>query len=371
VLGPVVRLWRATGDERFLDFARFVAARLEGESGPRVASSLRAGRGVHEVANGKAYEMLSVLCGRLDLARATGEEEIADAATVAFEDIVKHHLYVTGGLSFEEYFRAPATAPSTGDVSETCALVTWMQLCAELFKLTGERRFLAPFERAAWNHLLAAQRPDGAAFCYFTPLAGRRIHRTDLTCCGSSGPRGLALVPQLIFAVRAPSQVEVHLLIDAHAKLAIEGGHAELTLSTNFVSPAPDDYPRRAKLVASTTAACDLVVHAPTWARRVTFHGSAPRRLEGGADDAFRVRLEPGAARNFSLEVHELASRFEMGRGRESGRQARLLGPLVLARSAGSGEVARPDGTRELPHVPFFMPSPDESPLAVWQEPAS
>jgi len=374
VLVAIVGLHRATGEERFLEFARWIAQRLDAEGGPRIAAALRAGRGVHEIANGKAYEMLSCLCGLLDLARATGEEAHADAAKLAFEDVVRGQLLLTGGLSFEEHFRAPGTVPSVGDLSETCALVTWMQLCAGLFRLTGERRFLAPFERAAWNHLLAAQRPDGGAFCYFTPLAGPRRYRTDLNCCGSSGPRGLALVPQLVFAVRRPALVEVHLLIDAKGRLEVARGTVELSLATNWSQPSPGSYPRRAKLLATSDVPCELVVHAPTWARRTILQplggesgGGAARPAEGGPDAPFRLRLEPGTTRRFAIEVHELVSRFEIGGGREAGRQARLAGPLVLARAdpppAHAGEVADAE-----PFVPFFFAAPDDAPLRVWQE---
>ncbi len=360
VLVAIVKLFRATGEERFLDFARFVARRLsDEEGGPRIGAGLRAGRGVHEIGNGKAYELLSCLCGFVDLSRVSGEREFAEAAKLAFDDVVRHQLYVTGGLSFEEHFRAPGTAPSVGDVSETCALVTWMQLCVELFRFTGEQHFVAPFERAAWNHLLAAQRQDGSAFGYFTPLAGARRWRDDFNCCGSSGPRGLELVPQLVAAVqepllgeaRAPARVELPLLIDARARIAVAGGRVELEVATNFGSCEPLDAPRRATISARSDVGCELVVHAPSWARRTTFDG----REE---ESPCRVRVVPGAPRELVVLVLEPAADFELGHGRESGRRARLLGPLVLA---------RPGGRVEAPLVPFFTAG-GETPLQVWEE---
>jgi DUF1680 family protein len=346
VLVAIVRLHRATGDERFAAFARSIVAELEGPRGPRIAAGLSEGRGLHEIGNGKAYEMLSCLCGYVEL----GDDELVAAAIRAFDDAAASHLIVTGGLSFEEHFRAPGTAPSTGEVSETCALVTWMQLGAALFERTGERRFLDPFERAAWNHLLAAQRPDGS-FGYFTPLAGRRLPREGLHCCGSSGPRGLALVPQAVLAVseepRAPPRIDVELWMDARAHVVLGAGRVEIELATDFASASLDSPRRRATLAARSDVACELVLHAPSW--------SHPR-------PPLRHALAPGVAWRTELDF-ERVSPIATGRGRESGRTARLAGPLVLARA----DVPRGSSVGA-PFVPFFRESGDDAPLRVWQE---
>ena len=64
-----------------------------------------------------------------------------------------------------------------------------MQLAIQLLRLTGESRYADTVERIAYNHLLAAQKPDGSALCYFTPLAGQKPYTAAMNCCTSSGPR--------------------------------------------------------------------------------------------------------------------------------------------------------------------------------------
>ena len=76
VLEPMVLLYRVTGDERYLTFARFIADHWEAEKGPRLISSLTANRSVRDTANGKAYEMLSCLVGLTELYRVTGDARI-------------------------------------------------------------------------------------------------------------------------------------------------------------------------------------------------------------------------------------------------------------------------------------------------------
>jgi DUF1680 family protein len=362
VLVGICRLVRATGDRGFLDFAKQIAARFETAGGPQLATSLQAGRGVHETANAKAYEMLSCLTGLVDLARLTNEPRDGEPALRAFDDVVARQLYVTGGLSFEEFFRAPGTLPSVGDVSETCALVSWMQLCAELFRFTGERRFLVPLERALWNHLLAAQREDGAAFCYFTPLAGPRHHREDVNCCGSSGPRGLSLAPQLFFAVkegdapRSTPRVQVNLLGDAVLRTKVGGAAVEVAMATRYPTIGSDTSKWSVAIDAKCAAAIELEVAVPTWAPRATLR-SGDIIKSATAGETIVAPLTAGSATTFELALEGVALKRIEGHGREAGRVAFEHGPFVLARPRGGGAL-----------VPFCTTSDPARPLEVWQE---
>ncbi|MFO1055161.1 MAG: glycoside hydrolase family 127 protein [Planctomycetota bacterium] len=198
VLEPIARLFRMTGDTRYRDFAFAIVAAWDERGGPRIASSLRETGHVAQVANGKAYEMLSNLVGLCELARATGDRRLMEAPLTAWNDIVARELLPTGSASRHEHFvgggRLPSSTPN--NLGETCVTVTWMQLCAQLLELTGEARFAQEIERSAFNHLAAAQRPDGAAWCYYTALRGPKPYDAGITCCSSSGPRGMALLPQ-------------------------------------------------------------------------------------------------------------------------------------------------------------------------------
>lgn len=365
VLVAIARLVRATRDEKLLEFAWRLARRFEEEGGPRLMTSLLAGRGVHETANAKAYEMLSCLAGLVDLADLLGTAKLREPAIRAFDDVVKNHLYVTGGLSFEEYFRAPGTAPSVGDVAETCAVLTWMQLCAALFDATGERRFLEPFERALWNDLLAAQREDGGAFGYFTPLAGPRRWRDDLNCCDSSGPRGLALAPQQIFslqgneATRSAPRVTIQLLADARLRTTVAGADVDVSMATGFPAPGDETAAWTVAIDAKCSAATTLAIALPSWAAGATLRESAaPQRA--GAGETILVSLPAGQPWKFELALDGVALKRIEGHGRESGRVAFEHGPFVLAKPRGGGGL-----------VPFHTAAAAADrgdPLEVWQE---
>jgi hypothetical protein len=201
VLEPMVLLYRATGDARYLRFAQYLVRAWDEPGGPAIASALLQGSPVTKVANGKAYEMLSNLVGLCELSRATGQRRHLQAVLAAWQDIVDKRLYATGTTSQLEYFQPDHDLRDgvQDHVGETCVTTTWIQLNLALLQLTGQARFGDELERSLYNHLTAAQHPAGADWCYFTALQGRKKYDAHITCCHSSGPRGLALAPQTAY----------------------------------------------------------------------------------------------------------------------------------------------------------------------------
>ncbi len=198
ILEPMVLLHRATGDKKYLDFCRYITDIAWDEpGGAGILKTLTTLGKVNKTANGKAYEMLSNLVGLCELYRTTGEKRFLTPCVRAFEDILENQLYITGTMSHGEHFGPDHALPNTSNynVGETCVTVTWIQLCFQLLRLTGEERYAEELERSFYNHLAAAQRPDGREWCYYTPLEGTKPYGPGISCCVSSGPRGMALAP--------------------------------------------------------------------------------------------------------------------------------------------------------------------------------
>ena len=202
VLEPVVLLYRRTGEQRYLMLAHAIVAAIESERGPRILSTLRTHGGVEKVANGKAYEMLSNMVGLCEYARTIGDTDIIRTIEEAATDVIANHTYITGSMSHGEHFHPHGQLPNgtNANVGETCVTTTWIQLCTQLLRLTGKPTYAAQIEKAAYNHLAAAQHPDGRTWCYYTSLDGTKPYTPGINCCVSSGPRAMALLPAL-FAV--------------------------------------------------------------------------------------------------------------------------------------------------------------------------
>ena len=237
VLEPMCRLYRFTADPRHLEFCKYVVRACDQPNGPRIVSTLLEVGGVYRTANGKAYEMLSNFNGLVDLYRLTGETRLLDAVLRGWDDIVRHQLYRTGSLSAREHFQPPGrllTLPSS-NVGETCATVTWLQLNWRLLRLTGEARFGQEIERTVYNHLLAAQDPHNGNISYYTSWVGPKECTNAILCCVSSGPRGIALIPQLVWGVEQGALV-VNLYTPGRAHFQMEGVAVEVISETDFPS---------------------------------------------------------------------------------------------------------------------------------------
>jgi DUF1680 family protein len=82
-------------------------------------------------------------------------------------------------------------------MGEGCVTTTWMQLNMQLFSITGDLRYFNEIEKTVYNQLLGAENPQTGCVSYYTPLMGAKPYSCKITCCLSSVPRGIALIPYL------------------------------------------------------------------------------------------------------------------------------------------------------------------------------
>jgi DUF1680 family protein len=365
VLEPVVLLYRMTADPRYLAFAHYIVASWDETGGPAIVRTLRNERKVGKTANGKAYEMLSNIVGMSELARVTGDRALIDAALNAWADIVATQRFITGTTSRWEHFQADhdLRGDNMAHVGETCVTTTWIQLNLSLLQLTGEARFGNELERSWYNQLAAAQHPGGDDWCYFTALEGRKHYDKDITCCHSSGPRGMALAPLAAYltgrAADGGEMLFVNSFESSHATLVLGGRKVTVEQRSAF----PHQGQATLRLGMAQPAHFGLKVRAPDWARAMSVDGASLR--DGWADiparlwrDGDVVNIRYGLAPRMVLGDHQLVGRAAMG-----------WGPFMLAyeQKANPDVAAPPYLLRHLLRVKSqaaLLPSEPGSPLA-------
>ena len=325
VLEPMALLYRFTGEKRYLDFCSYILRAWEQPNGPRIVSRLLDHQGVDKVGNAKAYEMLSCLNGALELYRTSGDTNLLNAGLNAWQDIVAHRLYLTGAASCREHFQDEFDLPNNDNVGETCVTVTWLQLNAQLLRLTGEARFAEQLEHVALNQLLGAQQPDGAAWGYYVQMEGRKPYSATLDghCCLSSGPRGIALLPT--FAITTDNTGAVINLFDAGtANLTLHDG-TPVTLKIETLYPA--DGRIRITVEPKAKKEFSLKLRVPAW---VQDYSLKPSGAKLGKDGYATLRREWKAGDVVELNL-KLAARVVLGDHLNQGKAAVFYGPLVLA----------------------------------------
>jgi DUF1680 family protein len=197
ILESMTELYRFTGNKTYLDYCYFLVNSFNNPSGPRIITTLDSVGRVDKVANAKAYEMLSNFLGIIKLYRLTNDEQFLKPLEAAWKDIVASRLYITGTASSFEHFQDDSILPATDkdNMGEGCVTTTWVQFNYQLFCITGQMKYLDELERSVYNHLTGAEHPQTGGVSYYTPLIGKKPYRTVITCCMSSVPRGIAMIP--------------------------------------------------------------------------------------------------------------------------------------------------------------------------------
>ncbi len=230
VLEPVVLLYDRTGEKKYRDFAEHIVACWEMPSkrvpaGMRLVEDALAGKAPTQMCAPKAYEMMSCFEGLCELYRVTGLHDYLDACVKLAESILREEATLVGvGTSKEVWFGGAKRQTGLVDKPmETCVTVTWMKLCNQLLRLTGDARYADELEKNLYNGLLSGMMPDGRWWAYFGGLMGFRVPSATqcdvpLSCCVANGPRALMLTPFWVFMQNADGPV-VNLYAPATARI--------------------------------------------------------------------------------------------------------------------------------------------------------
>ena len=219
IIDEFVRLYRFTGERRFLEFASSVVNHF---------SPIVRMQNTQQAPLAHAYNLLGYLGSVVELFAAENAANELRWVEKVWEDFVAQHLYPTGSLGYNELLRmsAPNDTPVENGQperhhQETCATVEWLLLNARLYQATGRVRYMEKMEHTIYNALRAAQSADGMKWMYYTPLRYEKRWFTGPTsCCYWSGPRGIARLPGWVYALDDEGlRVNLYELSDASLRL--------------------------------------------------------------------------------------------------------------------------------------------------------
>jgi len=272
VLEPVALLYERTGEKKYLDFAEHIVACWSAPSkrlpaGMRLVEDALAGKNPDQMCAPKAYEMMSCFEGLCELYRATGQRQYLDASVKLADGIFREEATLVGcGTHNEVWFSG--TKQQTGVVEkpmETCVTVTWMKLCDQLLRLTGDVRYADELEKNLYNGLLGAMMPDGQWWAYFDGLMGVRVPSyvqhadVGLSCCVVNGPRGLMLTPFWAYMQSTDGPV-----VNLYAPGSAQVGTVKLEITGDY--PVTDRV--EIKVTPAKAEEFTLTLRIPAWSER-------------------------------------------------------------------------------------------------------
>ncbi|HWF47803.1 MAG TPA: beta-L-arabinofuranosidase domain-containing protein, partial [Bryobacteraceae bacterium] len=361
VLEPMVYLYEYTGDPRYLDFCKYIVRSWDQPNGPKVASSIESTGSVFKTANGKAYEMLSNLVGLVELYRVTGNSAYLEPAVRAWKDIRDNRLYITGTTSSDEHFKDDHVLPGdeAAHVGEACVTVTWMKLTLELLRISGDQTYADQLERTIYNQLLAAQDAKTGDVCYFTPLNGSKKPTHKITCCTSSEPRGISLIPAATWG-RYGGGI---------AMLTYMGGHADFALKRRGLvhiiseSSFPESGDVLLHIEPDHNIHFALRLRVPSWTKSFTvdFGGS---HLIGTPGDYLVIDREWRKGDMLKIKIDMTVSLID-GAPTYPGQMAVQRGPQVLALESAVNPGLGPLTSASLTAGPASQLQPAEAPTQL------
>jgi len=332
----LVRLYRATGERRYLDLAIWIA--LQSKLVPPVSNIVAGGGSTHAVRVGY------LMCGYAEIYLETGDERFLAPLKPLWDELRTTRLYVTGGLGVNEAIPLePWYLPQTGAIAETCASIALMMFALRAQSLWDDSSCFDVVETIFYNHFLGALNPEQDAIFYYNPLrqtcdlernAGKspfkRVKLPDLhgcSCCFPNAWRFLAQLPEYLFASDG-SSVTINLYTDAEADISLEDGDLHLSMQSA--------YPLDEHIYLSVSRPVDLRLRIPSWCddAECTWAGC---RMQPSAGSWLNLRAEPGARVDLRLPMHARALLADARIDANRGQIAYRYGPLVYCYEVAAG----------------------------------
>ncbi len=288
ILKPILILYRITGDKKYLDFALEIASQWEDEDTcctKLITSALRMipihewgyepmgitpaskynplgeeGKPVFDISttrpehSGKVYEMQSCFDGILELYRVTGDEKYLTATKNFFELLIRDEYNILCSVGFNDIFINGGKYQNS--LSELCDVIHFMRLATELYKLTGEARYMDYAELGFVNCFIGGVTRDGSWGARAVRAAETNFYTHDQAgfhknhCCVNNMPRGFfnmaetavtANKDEVAVSLYTKSKVTVHPIEGEDVTVEISDGYlerCEVTLKVNALFKA-------------------------------------------------------------------------------------------------------------------------------------
>ena len=376
----LIELHRQTGDQKYLDQARFLLdvrgrGTIGGSDYHQDATPVRE----QSAMVGHAVRAVYLNAGATDLVAEDDDPNLRAALDRMWANMTTRRSYVSGGIGSRwegEAFGKDFELPNERAYTESCAAIGAMMWAWRMLALRAEdnTRYADWIEHALYNAMLPGLSLDGQSYFYQNPLADDGNHRRQpwfgCACCPPNIARVMSQLPGSFYSVtsrRFPESdgrhdsVWVHLFADSTSTIPLDGG-GSVTLRQSTRYPWDGDI---AIEVAGLEDAGDftLQVRIPNWAEgaSVEVNGDHLPASEAAAGQYATIRrtwrVGDVVRVNLPMPVVRLANHPRVAEN--TGRVALRRGPLLYCVEAADHPVGDvrdfvlPD---DAPVVPAYRP---------------
>lgn len=302
----LVRLYHATGEERYLNLSRFFIdergkqpyyfdSEVDHKFTPKPGeaplrhfyhqSHLPVRK--QEEAVGHAVRAVYLYSGMADIARLTGDDSLLAACDTLWDNIANKKMYITGGIgstNHGEAFTYAYDLPNDMAYAETCASIGLVFFARRMLQIKPEARYANVMERALFNGVLSGMALDGKSFFYVNPLEvlpeacrrdERKFHVKSIrqkwfgcACC----PPNIARLVSSIASYACTENNDtlfVHLYMGCELKKKV----GEKEVSVRITSGFPYEGKVTLTVDCDTPTEMTLALRLPDWAKECVVNG--------------------------------------------------------------------------------------------------
>ena len=284
---------------------------------------------------GHAVRAMFIYCAMADLAYETNDQGLLDASQHIHDSVTLRRMYVTGGIgpsAHNEGFTSDYDLPNDNAYQETCAssgMVLWNH---RLLKLTGDSKYADVMELSLYNAMAAGVSMDGTSFCYVTPLSSNGDFKREgwfgVPCCPTTVVRFLPSIGRYIYS-QSPDGLWVNLYIPSKATAKVGEGKVTLRQTSDF------PWEGEVKLAVTTDQAREfkLRLRVPNWCAKPAFkvNGAAvtPAVAKGYATIDRKWASGDTIELSLPMQVERLEANPQVAYDR--GKIALRRGPIIFA----------------------------------------
>ncbi|MBW1829681.1 MAG: glycoside hydrolase family 127 protein, partial [Deltaproteobacteria bacterium] len=239
----LVKLYRITGDQKYLDLAKhFLDQRGREEGGELFGQYSQDHIPILEQneAVGHAVRAAYMYSGIADVAALTGDTGYIQTVDRIWENVVSKKMYITGGIGARgggEAFGPNYELPNASAYAETCAAIANAFWNHRMFLLHGDAKYIDVLEKVIYNGMLSGVALSGDLFFYPNPLESFGQHERsswfNCACCPSNISRFMPSIPGYAYAQRG-KELYVNLFVDSETDIVMNNNKISVIQETEY-----------------------------------------------------------------------------------------------------------------------------------------
>lgn len=307
----LVKLYRTTGDEKYLSLAKFFLEQRGRPEGHRLYGEYSQDHkpvSEQDEAVGHAVRACYMYSGMADVAALTVDSGYLKALDRIWDDVVRRKLYLTGGVGARggnEGFGEPYVLPNLSAYCETCAAIANALWNHRMFLTYGDAKYMDVVERVIYNGFLSGISMEGDGFFYPNPLESHsgssRSPWFGCACCPSNVARFVPSIPGFTYAHKR-NDLYVALFVAGSTNVSLDRGTVQVTQETRYPWDGAVKIAVQPEKGAQEFTLC---IRIPGWARNQPVPGDLYRYVNESEeeivlrvnDKAAALDMESGFAR--------------------------------------------------------------------------